>query len=160
MLREVLYAKIHRAVVTACHPDYMGSITIDPDLLDATGLVVNEKVLVADCDNSQRFETYIFEGERGSRKIEVNGAAANRTGIGHRVLIMAFCHVDAKELAAFRPRVVICNEDNTIAQVIRYPSAAGEGAGEAARLNGATGSNAAPSAPRPARRAKPGSKRG
>jgi len=138
MLREVLYAKIHRAVVTACHPDYMGSITIDPDLLDATGLVVNEKVLVADCDNSQRFETYIFEGERGSRRIEVNGAAANRTGIGHRVLIMAFCQVDAKELASFRPRVVICNEDNTIAEVIRYPSAAGEGAGEAAQVNGRT----------------------
>ena len=63
---EVLYAKIHRATVTHCNPDYMGSITIDPDLLDATGLRLNEKVLVADVDNANRFETYIFKGERGT----------------------------------------------------------------------------------------------
>jgi len=123
MLREVLYAKIHRAVVTGCHPDYMGSITIDPDLLEATGMVVNEKVLVADCENGSRFETYIFEGMRGSRQIEVNGAAADITGIGHHVLIMSFCHVDEKELKTHRPKVAICNPDNTIRETIEYDPA-------------------------------------
>ena len=104
MLREVLFAKIHRATVTDCNVDYMGSITIDPLLLEATGMVVNEKVLVADCDNGQRFETYIFLGERGSGEIKVNGAAARRTGVGHKVLIMSFCQLTPQELATFRRR--------------------------------------------------------
>lgn len=123
MLRQALHAKIHRAVVTGCHPEYMGSITIDPDLLDATGMVVNEKVLVADCENGERFETYIFEGERGSRKIEVNGAAANKTGIGHHVLVLTFCQLTEEELHTHRPKVIICNDDNTIGEMIEYPQA-------------------------------------
>lgn len=123
MLRELLFAKIHRATVTQCNPDYMGSITIDPDLLDATGLVVNEKVLVADCDNGQRFETYIFLGERGSGEIKVNGAAANRTGIGHQVLIMSFCQMTEEEMRTHRPKVVICDEHNRIAERLEYPAA-------------------------------------
>lgn len=123
MLREMLFAKIHRATVTQCNPDYMGSITIDPDLLDATGLVVNEKVLVADCDNGQRFETYIFLGERGSGEIKVNGAAANRTGIGHQVLIMSFCQMTEEEMRTHRPKVVICDEHNRIAERLEYPAA-------------------------------------
>ncbi|HVP72617.1 MAG TPA: aspartate 1-decarboxylase [Phycisphaerales bacterium] len=123
MLREVLFAKIHRATVTDCNVDYMGSITIDPLLLEATGMVVNEKVLVADCDNGQRFETYIFLGERGSGEIKVNGAAARRTGVGHKVLIMSFCQLTPQELATFRPKVVICDERNRIAEFIQYPTA-------------------------------------
>jgi aspartate 1-decarboxylase len=124
MLREVLFAKIHRAVVTDCNPAYMGSITIDPILLDATGMVVNEKVLVADCENGARFETYIFEGVRGSGEIIVNGAAANITGIGHHVLIMSFCQLDEREMRTHRPRVVICTERNGIADVMRYEAPA------------------------------------
>jgi aspartate 1-decarboxylase len=120
MLREVLFGKIHRAVVTDCNPAYMGSVTIDPVLLDATGMVVNEKVLVADCDNGNRFETYIFEGRRGSSEIIVNGAAANITGIGHHILIMSFCQLDEEELRTHRPRVVICTKDNGIAEVLEY----------------------------------------
>lgn len=123
MLREVLFAKIHRATVTDCNVDYMGSITIDPVLLEATGMVVNEKVLVADCDNGQRFETYIFLGERGSGEIKVNGAAARRTGVGHKVLIMSFCQLTPQEMAGFRPKVVICDEHNRIAEFIQYPPA-------------------------------------
>ena len=123
MLREVLYAKIHRAVVTQCDPDYMGSITIDPVLLEATGMQVNEKVLVADCESGARFETYIFRGEPNSGEIKVNGAAANRTGIGHHVLIMSFAHMTEEEMATHRPQVVICNEDNTIAERIEYGAA-------------------------------------
>ena len=121
MLREVLYAKIHQATVTHCDPAYMGSITIDPVLLEATGLVVNEKVLVADVDNGARFETYIFRGEEGSGHIMINGAAANLTAIGHRVLIMSFCQLEAHELERHQPKVIICDENNGIAERITYP---------------------------------------
>ncbi|TVQ58291.1 MAG: aspartate 1-decarboxylase [Phycisphaerales bacterium] len=123
MLREMLYAKIHRATVTDCNPDYMGSITIDPVLLEATGMVVNEKVLVADCNNGERFETYIFLGDRGSGEIKVNGAAADLTGIGHQVLVMSFCQLEETELRTHRPKVVICDRDNGIAELIEYPAA-------------------------------------
>lgn len=122
MLREALYAKIHRAVVTECNPDYMGSITIDPVLLDATGMQVNEKVLVADCENGNRFETYILLGERGSGEIKVNGAAANLSGVGHHVLILSFCQLTSEELSAHRPKVVICDAHNHIAELIEYES--------------------------------------
>lgn len=120
MLREVLYAKIHRATVTHCNPDYMGSITIDPDLLDATGLRLNEKVLVADVDNANRFETYIFKGERGTGVIGVNGAAAKLSGVGHVVLIMSFALMTEEEMRSHRPKVVLCTSDNRIAQRIEY----------------------------------------
>ena len=121
MLREVLFAKIHRATVTHCDPTYIGSITIDPVLLEATGMVVNEKVLVADCENGSRFETYIFLGEPDSGEIRINGAAAKLTGIGHQVLIMSFCQLDEIELKHHRPKVVICDAENGIAQCITYP---------------------------------------
>ena len=98
MLRQVLFAKIHRAVVTDANPDYMGSVTIDPILLAATGLAVNEKVLVADCETGDRFETYIFQGEHGSGDVVVNGAAAHRTTIGHHVLIMSFASMTSGDL--------------------------------------------------------------
>jgi aspartate 1-decarboxylase len=120
MLREALYAKIHRATVTHCNPDYMGSITIDPDLLDATGLRLNEKVLVADVDNANRFETYIFKGERGTGIIGVNGAAAKLTGIGHVVLIMSFALMTEEEMRTHRPKVVICTPTNKIGQFLEY----------------------------------------
>jgi aspartate 1-decarboxylase len=120
MLREVLYAKIHRATVTHCNPDYMGSITIDPDLLDATGLRLNEKVLVADVDNAARFETYIFKGERGTGVIGINGAAAKLTGVGHVVLVMSFALMTEDEMRRHRPKVVLCTPDNRIAQRIEY----------------------------------------
>jgi aspartate 1-decarboxylase len=120
MLREALFAKIHHATVTLCSPDYMGSITIDPDLLDATGMRVNEKVLVADVDSTNRFETYIFRGERGTGVIGVNGAAARLTNIGNRVIIMSFCHLTLEEMQAHRPKVVVCTPDNRIGQLLAY----------------------------------------
>jgi aspartate 1-decarboxylase len=123
MQRDFLFAKIHHAVVTECHPEYTGSITIDRDLLDATGLLVNEKVLVADCENGNRFETYVFEGRRGSGVIGVNGAAANITGVGHRLIILAFCRLTPDEMTEHRPRVVVCAPDNRIAEEIEYPPA-------------------------------------
>ena len=123
MLRQVLYAKIHRAVVTSCDRDYIGSIVIDPVLLEATGLVVNEKVLVADCETGARFETYIFVGEHGSGAIGINGAAANLTAVGHHVLIMSFAAMTPQEMREHRPRVVVCDEHNGIAEVLRYDPA-------------------------------------
>ena len=123
MLRNALFAKIHQAVVTECHPDYSGSITIDADLLDATGMLRNEKVLIADCENGNRFETYIFAGERGSGVVGVNGAAANITGVGHRVIIIAFCTLTSEEMAEHRPKVVICDRNNKVTELIEYEPA-------------------------------------
>ena len=120
MLREALYAKIHQAVVTRCNPEYVGSVTIDARLLEATGLAPNEKVLVADCENGNRFETYVFYGEPGSGAIEVNGAAARQTAVGHRVLIMSFAQMTPEEMARHRPKVAVCDEHNGIAELIRY----------------------------------------
>jgi aspartate 1-decarboxylase len=123
MLRQVLFAKIHRAVVTGCNRDYVGSIVIDPSLLEATGLVVNEQVLVADCENGHRFETYIFQGEHGSGAIEVNGAAANLTAVGNHLLIMSFASMTPQEMSEHRPRVVVCDQQNGIADLLRYDPA-------------------------------------
>lgn len=123
MLREVLFAKIHQAVVTGCDPSYIGSVTIDPDLLDATGMVINEKVLVADCENGSRFESYIFEGKRGSGEVRVNGAAALLTAVGHRLLIMSFAQMTAQEMKSHRPKVVICDAHNGIAELVEYSPA-------------------------------------
>ena len=123
MLREALLAKIHHARVTECLPEYSGSITIDRDLLDATGLLPNEKVLVADCENGNRFETYIFEGERGSGVIAINGAAALLSGVGHKVIVIGFCQLTREELLKHEPVVIVCDELNRVAETIRYPAA-------------------------------------
>ena len=126
MLRQVLFAKIHRAVVTDSNPDYMGSVTIDPVLLEATGMLENEKILVADCETGARFETYVFRGERGSGAVVVNGAAAHLTEIGHHILIMSFADMTPEEMATHRPCVAICDERNGIAELLRYDPAPAE----------------------------------
>jgi len=120
MLRHALHAKIHHAKVTYCDADYVGSITIDRDLLDASGMRPNEKVLVADCDSAARFETYVIAGERGSGVIGVNGACARLSGIGHKLIVMSFCLLDDAEFAVHRPHVVIVGAGNRVAQVMRY----------------------------------------
>jgi aspartate 1-decarboxylase len=122
MLRNVLHSKIHRATVTAALPNYVGSITIDEDFLDATGMRVNDMVAIANCNNGERFETYIFKGARGSRKIELNGAAALLVKPGDKVIIMHYALMTDEEYAQHRPRVLIMGEGNTFEQVIRYES--------------------------------------
>ena len=120
MLREVLHSKIHMATVTAARPDYVGSITVDAALLEATGIRVSDKVLISNCRNGQRFETYVFLGERGSGAIELNGAAAHLVEPGDQVIIMHYALVNDEEYAQLRPKVAIVDGDNRVEKVIEY----------------------------------------
>lgn len=114
MFLKMLRAKIHRATVTEADIDYVGSITIDPDLYEAVGLLPYEEVLVADLNNAQRFETYILPGQRGSGVMCVNGAAARLVHVGDRIIIMGFAFVTPEEAKAVKPNVVLVNEKNQI----------------------------------------------
>ncbi|MGA2265208.1 MAG: aspartate 1-decarboxylase [Phycisphaerae bacterium] len=114
MLLKVLRAKIHRATITAASVDYVGSVTIDRDLMDAAGIGRNECVLVADLSNGQRFETYVMEGPRGSGMICINGAAANLVTIGDLVIIMSFGYVTEDEARTIQPRIVLVDEKNRV----------------------------------------------
>lgn len=120
MLRPVLHSKIHMATVTAAHPDYVGSVTIDEDLLAATDLRVNDKVLIANCRNGARFETYVFLGESGSGAIELNGAAAHLVEVGDKVIIMHFALMSDETYASHHPKVALVNDQNAITQLMRY----------------------------------------
>lgn len=120
MLREVLHSKIHMATVTGAKPHYVGSITIDADLLDACGMRVNDKVLISNCRNGNRLETYIFRGKPGSGIIELNGAAAHLVEEGDKVIIMHFALMTDEQYAANHPTVLIMKEDNTIDRVMHY----------------------------------------
>lgn len=114
MLLKLLRAKIHRATITDARVDYVGSITIDRELIDATGMAVGECVLVADMTNGARFETYVMEGKPGSGTICINGAAARLVNVGDQVIIMAFGYVTPDEAKELRPDIVLVNEKNEI----------------------------------------------
>ncbi|HEX2839376.1 MAG TPA: aspartate 1-decarboxylase [Phycisphaerales bacterium] len=120
MLREVLHSKIHRAAVTKALPEYVGSITIDADLLRQCGMRVNDKVLISNCRNGERFETYIFKGKKGSRCIEINGAAAHLVEPGDRVIIMHYALMTDKEYKKHKPKVLLMNDRNEVERVMRY----------------------------------------
>lgn len=120
MLTRLLKAKIHRATVTFTDVNYHGSITIDTDLLKASGLLPNEAVLVADCENGNRFETYIIPGKAGSGVIGVNGAAARLTALGHRLIILSFVLATPEELASHKARVVIVDDHNKVSQRLEH----------------------------------------
>ena len=122
MLKKVLTGKIHLAHVTQCNLDYVGSITIDEDLLRATGIRANEFVSIADVDNGSRFETYVIKGEAGSGVIGINGAAAHLVNLGDRIIIFAMGHLESEKIDQHVSKVVICNENNQIAQELTYPS--------------------------------------
>lgn len=106
MMIEVLKSKIHQAVVTEANLHYVGSITIDEDLMDAANLIAGEKVSVVDNNNGERLETYIIPGERGSGKICLNGAAARKVQVGDVVIIMSYAMMDFDEAKHFKPSVV------------------------------------------------------
>lgn len=119
---RLLKAKIHRATVTFTDVHYHGSITIDSDLLRACGLYPNEAVLIADCENGNRFETYIIPGEPGSGVIGINGAAARLTKLGNKVIIMAFVLATPEEAKNHRSRVIIADAENKVAETIDHPT--------------------------------------
>ena len=103
---EVLKSKIHCARVTEANLNYMGSITIDEDLMDAANLIAGEKVAIVDNNNGERFETYIIKGERGSGCICLNGAAARKVQVGDIVIIMSYALMDFEEAKNFKPSVI------------------------------------------------------
>ena len=112
MLIEVMKSKIHCARVTEANLNYMGSITIDEDLMDAANLIAGEKVSIVDNNNGERFETYIIKGERGSGCICLNGAAARKVQVGDIVIIMSYALMDFEEAKTFKPSVIF-PESNT-----------------------------------------------
>lgn len=120
MLRMMMNGKIHRATVTEADLNYVGSITIDEDILDAVGMLPNEKVHVVNNNNGARFETYIIAGARGSGVICVNGAAARLVQRGDIVIIISYAYVDNAEAKDHKPTVAIMGEGNTIKEIITY----------------------------------------
>lgn len=123
MFKTLLGGKIHRATVTQADLNYVGSITVDMDLLDAAGICVNEKVQIVNNNNGERFETYTIAGERGSGVICLNGAAARLVQPGDVVIIMSYVLLSEPEIAAHEPKVVLVNADNSIREVIHYEPA-------------------------------------
>lgn len=116
----MMNSKIHRAQVTQADLNYVGSITIDQDLLDAVGMYPNEKVHVVNNNNGARFETYIIAGERGSGVICVNGAAARLVQKGDIVIVISYVYVDDQEARHHQPTVAIMGDNNQIKEMIHY----------------------------------------
>ncbi len=103
---EVLKSKIHRVTITGADLNYVGSITIDEDLMDAANMIEGEKVQVLDINNGERLETYIIKGERGKGQICLNGAAARKVAVGDVVIIVSYAHLDFEEAKGFKPWVI------------------------------------------------------
>jgi aspartate 1-decarboxylase len=120
MYLKMLKGKIHRATVTQAELDYVGSITIDEDLLDAAGILEYEMVQIVDVENGNRFETYTIAGERGSGMICLNGAAARQVQVNDHVIIMCYCDIDAIEAKSHKPQVVFVDGDNKISRKTTY----------------------------------------
>lgn len=120
MTIEMLKGKIHRAVVKQAELDYVGSITVDEELMDAAGIIEYEKVQVVDVNNGNRFETYVISGERGSGMICLNGAAARCVSVGDKVIIMAYAQMTPEEAKAHKPSVVFVDDDNKPVRVTSY----------------------------------------
>lgn len=114
MFRQMLTSKIHHARVTQADLNYVGSVTIDSDLLEACDILPNEKVLVINIENGERFETYAFEGAAGTGVIGMNGGTARLCQVGDRVLICAFGYVAEEDTRAHRPKVVFVDETNRL----------------------------------------------
>ena len=114
MLIEVLKSKIHRVKVTQAELNYVGSITIDEDLLDAANMIPNEKVQIVNNNNGARFETYIIKGERGSGIICLNGACARLAQVGDNVIIMSYAHMQLEQAKVYEPILVFPDENNRL----------------------------------------------
>lgn len=117
---NMLKGKIHRATVVQAELNYVGSITVDEDLLEAAGIYEYEKVHIVDIDNGARFETYTIAGERGSGMICLNGAAARCVQVGDKIILMAYADLDTEEVKDHKPKVVFVNEENKISRITNY----------------------------------------
>lgn len=120
MTITMLKGKIHRAVVKQAELNYVGSITVDPELMEAAGIFEYEKVQIVDVENGSRFETYTIAGEPGSGMICLNGAAARMVQTGDHVIIMSYCELSLEEAKEHKPYVVFVDEENQIKNVARY----------------------------------------
>ncbi len=116
MTITMLYSKLHRATVTDANLNYVGSITVDAALLEAAQMRVGQKVDIVNVNNGERFSTYIIPGERGKGDICLNGAAARKVHKGDKIIIIAYAEMSEEEADRFKPKIVILNDDNTIAQ--------------------------------------------
>ena len=112
MLISVCKSKIHRATITDANLDYVGSITIDADLIKRADLIPYEKVQIANISNGERFETYVIEGKAGSGVIALNGAAARKGSVGDLIIIIAYGHIEKSEADGFKPRIVHVDKNN------------------------------------------------
>ncbi len=122
MNRTMLKSKIHRATVTAADLHYVGSLTVDPDLLEAADILENEKIHVVNVDNGARFETYTIAGRRGSGELQVNGAAARLAHQGDTVIVISYGDYSPADLESYEPRVVHVDLDNRIVDVDADPA--------------------------------------
>lgn len=121
MTVQMLKGKIHRATVKQAELNYIGSITVDADLLDAAGIYEYEKVAIVDIENGNRFETYTIAGERGSGMICLNGAAARCVSVGDKVILMAYAQLTPEEVGnGYAPQVVFVDEENKIVRTTTY----------------------------------------
>lgn len=120
MTINMLKGKIHRATVVEAQLNYVGSITVDEDLLDSAGILEYEQVQIVDVDNGNRFETYTIAGTRGSGLICLNGAAARQVAVGDKIILMAYAQMTPEEAKNTPPKVVFVSDDNKIQRVSQY----------------------------------------
>lgn len=120
MYLKMLKGKIHRAVVKQAELNYVGSITVDPELMAAAGILEYENVQIVDIENGNRFETYTICGEPGSGMICLNGAAARQVQTGDHIILMAYAQMTPEEAAGFRPKVVFVDSENKISKITAY----------------------------------------
>jgi len=117
MLRYMLKSKIHRAVVTEANLNYVGSITIDKNLMEAADILENEKISIVNINNGQRFETYVIEGEPGSGVMCLNGAAARLVEVDDLIILLTYTLLETEECENYKPKLVFVNEKNQIEQI-------------------------------------------
>ena len=117
---EMLYSKIHRATVTDADLNYVGSITIDEELMQEANLLVGQKVDIVNINNGERFSTYVIKGKRGNRDICLNGAAARKVHPGDKIIIIAYAQMTVEEAKKFKPAVLIVDDNNNIIEKTTY----------------------------------------
>ncbi|WP_017472178.1 aspartate 1-decarboxylase [Amphibacillus jilinensis] len=118
MYRTMMKAKLHRARVTEANLNYVGSITIDPDILEAVDILPHEKVQIVNNNNGARLETYVISGERGSKMVCLNGAAARHVQVDDIIIVVSYAAVSDDELLSFKPRVALMDDQNNIVEIL------------------------------------------